>query len=409
MLRSSKGFTLVEVIVVMAIFIAVIVITGDAFKTILQQTTKVFRSEESNIEGIIGLEMMRHDLQQGGFGLFTENSPVAYAEAADDPADTYNEVSSTNPPRAFVGGNKLDPDDETSSGVTYTFLEDTDYLSIKGTSAAISRSAQKWNYLQYVAGTGGVPNSWPSADENFNDNERVVLLRRTITATANRLTIQPDAGKFYFPYSNTGFQQYSSSASFVMYGLSDASVTPRMPFNRTDYFVARPADDASVPNVCAPDIGILYKAIVDQASGNLVYYPILDCVADMQLVYGWDLMSGTSIGQDGLVDTWMTPDGTEYHCSGAACGITVPANYARNALSDAAMIRNGLKVVKVFILAQNGRLDPNYTSPATINLWELPDVPSSLGRTYSLTADMMHYRWKVYRMSVRPKNLAANQ
>jgi len=59
MLNSRKGFTLVEMIVVMAVFVVVIMITADSFKTILTQMTKITKSEESNIEGVVGLEMFR--------------------------------------------------------------------------------------------------------------------------------------------------------------------------------------------------------------------------------------------------------------------------------------------------------------------------------------------------------------
>ena len=78
MIRNCKGFTLIELIVVMAVFVVVIAISGDAFKTVLQQASKLFRSEESNIEGIVGLEVFRHDLQQAGYGLYTEPLCTAY-------------------------------------------------------------------------------------------------------------------------------------------------------------------------------------------------------------------------------------------------------------------------------------------------------------------------------------------
>ena len=40
-----------------------------AFNTIITNSSKSSKIEESNIEGMIGLEMMRHDLEQMGFGL----------------------------------------------------------------------------------------------------------------------------------------------------------------------------------------------------------------------------------------------------------------------------------------------------------------------------------------------------
>jgi hypothetical protein len=66
-------------------------------------------------------------------------------------------------------------------------------------------------------------------------------------------------------------------------------------------------------------------------------------------------------------------------------------------------IRTSLKVIKVYLLVQNGGRDKNYTSPATFELFDTGE--STLGRTFSLASDMMNYRWKVYRVIVRPSNL----
>jgi hypothetical protein len=402
---------LVELLVVMAVFIIVIIISADSFNTILSQAAKLHRSEESNIEGMVGLEMLRHDLQQGGYGLFTETSPVAYSEAAYAPATSFNETSTTSAPRAFVGGNNLAATAETSSGATYNILAGTDYLTIKGTSVARTKAAQKWTHLLYNAGTGGVPNIWPSSAENFVSNDRVVLLRRQVTPTTNTLTLVPDNSDFYFAYSNAAFERYSTNSSqYIIYGLDSAGVTPRRPFNRTDYFVASP--QGAVPPLCAPNSGVLYKTVVNQSDGKLTYYPVLDCVADMQVVYGWDLMNGSSPGQDGTVDTWTTPDGTSFSCSGAACALVDPDDttkqYAQNALNKPATIRNALKVVKVYILAQNGRRDSGYTSPTPILVGDSGEL--SLTRSVDIAAaGWSNYRWKLYRIVVRPKNLLANQ
>lgn len=413
MYKNRQGFTLVELLVVMAVFIIVIMISADSFNTILTQAAKIHRSEESNIEGIVGLEMLRHDLQQGGYGLFTETSPVTYSEAAAAPATAYNEATNTDAPRAFVGGNNLAATGESSSGSTYNILAGTDYLAIKATSVARSKTAQKWTHLLYNAGTGGVPNVWPSAAENLVSNDRVVLLRRQVTQSTNKVSLVPDNTDFFFAYSDVAFERYSTNSSqYIIYGLDpyDPDDDPSRPFNRSDYFVARP--QSAVPPLCAPNSGVLYKTVVNQADGKLMYYPILDCVADMQVVYGWDLMNGSSPGQDGTVDTWTTPDGTSFSCNGAACSLVDPDDttkqYAQNALNKSATIRSALKVVKVYILAQNGRRDPGYTSPTPILVGDAGEL--SLTRSVDIAAaGWSNYRWKLYRIVVRPKNLLANQ
>jgi hypothetical protein len=350
--------------------------------------------------------MMRHDLQQGGLGLFTQPSPVVYtAEAANAPASAFNEVS-PNPPRAFVAGNNLAATNETSSGSTYGILANTDYLSIKATTVARSNASQRWTYLQNVAGTGVVPNSWPSAAENFDPTDRVVLMQRTITKTDNALTIVPNGANFYHQYGS-GFAAYSSvnASQYIMYGLAPSD-TPRMPFNRTDYFVARPATATDVPAVCAPNTGVLYKTTVNNYAtegtlGALKYLPILDCVADMQVVFGWDLYNGASPGTDGLIDTYSNADGT------ARSGLASQAEI-QSALADPAAIRNNLKMIKIYILAQNGRKDPSYISPASIVVGGPGET--SLTKSFDIaTAGWLNYRWKLYQIVVRPKNLTSNQ
>ena len=409
MLSNRKGFTLIELLVVMAIFIVVIMISADAFKVILTQAAKIFRSEESNIEGVVGLEMLRHDLQQAGYGLFTETSPEAYTgEASVAPASGYNEASLTAPPRAFVTGNNIAAATDNTSDASNPkdFIATSDYLGIKATSVGRTRAGQKWTYLKIVGGAVEA-NTWTSGAENLASNDHVVLLKRKLSATANTLTLEPAATtpKFYHAYGVSGFAQYSTSyVNYVLYGINTSGSTTRMPFNRTDYFVAKPTTD--MPSVCAPGTGNLYKAVVNQSDGRLTYYPVLDCVADMQVVLGWDLRSGASTGTDGLIDTWSNADGTsvaQENASGFAAAADVQA-----ALADPAQIRASLKMVKVYVLAQNGRIDPSYTSPSPITVGDANQA--SLSSSFDISAKgWQNYRWKVYRVVARPKNLLANQ
>lgn len=414
-MMGKSGFTLVELLVVMAVFIVVIMITGDAFKTILSQTAKVFRSEESNIEGVIGLEMLRHDIQQGGYGLFTETSPVSYSEAADSPASNNNETSNTAPPRAFVFRDNVGAgiEDTTSeSGNQYTVIEHSDYLTIKGLTTGISATAQKWTYLNNNLGVV-TPNKWVSAAENLVNGERAILLQRVMGSSGTTLTLvsEPTTGLRYFPFSGDAFSNYSiNTPSYVVYGLnkpSNSGDDSRMPFNRVDYFVARPSDTGKVPSVCASNAGILYKAAVNQSDGKLTYYPILDCVADMQVVLGWDLLNGIAPGNDGVVDTWSDADGhTVTTAAGASYSATVAEVQA--ALLDPATLRNSLKMIEIYVLAQNGRRDNSYISPSPIIVGGAGE--ESLSNSVDIAAaGWQNYRWKLYRIVVRPKNLLSNQ
>ncbi len=70
----------------------------------------------------------------------------------------------------------------------------------------------------------------------------------------------------------------------IVYGV-DPDTDLRMPFNRADYFIS----NANVPQRCAPNTGVLEKVVVNQNGGGLTnFLPLLDCVADMQVVYRRD-------------------------------------------------------------------------------------------------------------------------
>jgi hypothetical protein len=74
-------------------------------------------------------------------------------------------------------------------------------------------------------------------------------------------------------------------------------------------------------------------------------------------------------------------------------------------------IRTQIKTISIYILAQEGRRDLGFTYPQDSVLVGPTDTPS-LGRTFDNTlmttkvgADWKHYRWKVYQITVHPKNL----
>jgi prepilin-type N-terminal cleavage/methylation domain-containing protein len=411
---GNRGFTLVEVLVAMALFIGIILITGSSFNTILSQSSSLQRSEESNIEGVVGLEMLRHDLQQAGYGLFTDLPPMEYSEASVAPASTYND-STTHVPRPLLAGNDLNSATTDDAGDTYNLITGTDYLVIKGTTVGRSSTAQKWSYMEL---SGGVPTikNWPSHAENFENSEYFVLLRRQFS-TPPRLTIERNAAdtSLWFRANSPAFDAYTTQGNsvFTMYGIDSDNF--RMPFNRTDYFIARPADATKVPTVCAPNTGILYKSTVIQNDdahngGKLKYMPVVDCAAEMQVVLGWDM------DNNGTVDTWSNAEGSIVSGAGSGADVAAAISQANNDDITAANIRNRLKVVKIYIIAQDGKKDLGYSSPAEITIGDdgekslIHDTgTNSTKAAYALAANMRNYRWKEYRVIVRPKNLQTNQ
>lgn len=404
---NQRGFTLIEMIVVMAVFITVLMVTAGSFNTILTQASKLFRSEESNIEGIVGLEMLRHDLQQAGYGLFTETADYA-DEAASAPASTYNDAPN-NVPRPIVVGNNVAA---TTVDAT-TITSGSDYLAIKGTTVGRTKAAQKWTFLRISSGVVSVQ-KWQSGAENLGSGDRAILIRKQFGAPMRSSLVRdpaaPASEAHYYAYSDLAFEHLSSAAQsvYTVYGVDTTDL--RFPFNRSDYFVATPGSTSSIklPSYCAPGTGILYKTTVKHADGKLLYLPLLDCVLDMQVVLGWDM------NNDGVIDTYSNADGSQVS-SGITPAVSVADVQAalgtanNNSLTSLPNIRSSLKMVKVYVTAQNGRRDTNYTSPSPLTVGDAGEASLTRVGGLTLAANQLNYRWKQYRLVVRPKNLLSNQ
>ena len=418
MIRSRKGFTLVELVIVMMVFMIVIAITTDAFKVILTQMIKVAKSEESNIEGVIGLEMFRHDLQQAGFGLpFSYLAPIEYYEAGYAPANSYNDGTggaTSAVPRAIVAGEELGAVTSSDGSASFNIVAGTDYLALKGSTLGMTAAAQRWTYLQYAQ----LPRTWESG--NLAQKDRVIVLKKTFTNATytNQLVFNPARRDIYWAeYDATGladpaFNPTLPEEVYYIYGIRShvTNAEVGMPFNRVDYFVARPQNAADMPAYCAPNTGNLYKGSLNHEDnppgGRLTYIPLLDCVADMQVIFGWDLDDGSgNEGQDGAIDTYSTPLG-----AGGVITVQPAGNMSRvtTAMADPERLRNALKVVKVYLLVQNGRLSAGYTYPTSTVVLGNAAV-DGITKTYTLSADARRYRWKTYQLVVSPKNLVANQ
>ncbi|MDD2319562.1 MAG: PilW family protein [Geobacteraceae bacterium] len=371
MLRNKSGFSLVELIVVMAIFVIVIAITGEAFQQVVKQASQQSKTAESNIEGVLGLEIMRKDIASAGFGLpWSFSGTINYNEAVGAIAAGYNDAP-TNVPRAICGGSV---GDTPPTG----YVAQSDYLVIKASNIGMSEAAQRWTYMDYTGVTKPPtvkPYTWPK--ENLENGNRVTVIRVGLTSVFTKELVVV-GGSFFTQYNNDGlpdgFQPTESRIAHYIYGV-DPSVDLRMPFNRADYFVQDPGA-AERPARCAPNTGVLYKATVSHADGTLTTLPLLDCVADMQVVYLLDTTSnGTMTEIDDISD--LSPQ----------------------------QIREQLKAVKVYILTHEGGKDRYYSYPnATIDVG-----PAGSGRNFNLStgigAEYKQYRWKVYFMTVKPENV----
>lgn len=397
-LKNRRGFTLTELIIVMVIFLVVIMISSAAFNTVINRSSQQSKSVETQIEGIVGLEVLRADLEQAGFGLpWTFQTAITYGEATASTAVLpatfwptgvspayFNDAGAPgNAPRAILSGTTTFNKDSANIG--------SSYLVIKSTLAAANDTSKKWTTVSFDKDSVKSVRRWDAADRDFSSTERVIVVKDSLMTTPPTRQLMASAGTvFSAPYDNysTLSLPHQNGDTFEVYGVSPgtnpATIPPtllRMPFNRADYYVQRPA--SNMPAGCANNTGILYKSTVSHSDGSLIAgMPLLDCVADMQVVYGLDT-SGA-----GFVNDHRTAS-----------------------LTTAAEIRNQLKEIRVYILAQEGRKDLSYSYPSTtVNVGESFDGGTTvMGRQFNLQtligSDYKYYRWRVYTIVVRPRNL----
>lgn len=392
MIRREAGFTLVELIITMAIFVFVIAAASQVFVGLITQFKQQSKIAETNIEGIVGLDIMRRDIENAGYGLpWVWVHAAVSNEAVVDVVDhtAYNDTAINAVPRALVSGD--------GAGVG-----SSDVLVIKATNVAQNDASQKWTYVN----PSNQVKEWdvPGATERFETSDRVIVISLGNTDPTLR-TLALNGGSFTATYVrngtyldanpdniSAGFAPADTTDTRIVYGVDNPGnpvTTPlRMPFNRADFYVRTPA--TNFPTRCATGTGILYKATVNQgtgatAGGGLTELPLLDCVADMQVYYRLDT------NNDGAIESELN----------SIAGLT-----AQN-------IREQTREIRVYILAHEGQRDGsytfnNFTGASTCATCVRVGQSAVLGRDFNLATitDYLNYRWKVYTIVVQPKNLS---
>ena len=361
---NQKGVSFIELLIVMTLVVIVLMMNTDTLGVIFRQSRQQTQAVGAQMDRIVGLEILRTDIEHAGFGLpwsFQNSQSINYDEAANDPEKNYNDCSGTapcNPPRGMLSGNDVG-------------FNNSDYLVIKSPIVGISETSQRWTYI-----VGGSPHTWglndlgtPPASPN---QERIIAIRPRTSGGFTKELIMDASDKFFTTYPPTG--DFAANGA-VIYGVSP-STDLRMPFNRADYYIQRPA---SMPQACAPNTGVLYKATINQNGGALNADPLIDCVADMQVIFRLDT------NNDGTIDSTVED----------ISGLT------------AQQIREQLKEVRVYILSHEGQRDSAFKySNGTVTVGEF-----GLGRTFDLSsvigAGWENYRWKVSVLVVKPRNLTS--
>lgn len=410
MIKKEGGFSLIELMVTMVVFVFAIAAASTIFTSLLTQFKQQTKIAETNIEGIVGLEILRQDLDHAGFGLpwnvrGGEWDDIAYTEATaggtpfnpslynDSTRDLDADGNPGETPRAIVGGNNVG-------------LNGSDYLVIKASIVATNGQSQKWATLLQ-----GNQIDESSSSVLPGNNDRVTVIASGTSSADDRALIT--AGGFFTKYVdsnpdsllNATFAPEPDDGYFVVYGVAPDNANPlKMPFNRADYYIDRPGG-AAMPSRCAPQTGILYKATLDQYSSGAIEFnklPLLDCVVDMQVIYGLDMNDDGTIGTFSNADGSSTTDTTREAEGASAADVQAT-------LASAERLRERLKEIRIYILAQEGQKDPGFTFTgfnggcATCIILSDP----GLGKDFDLSAitDRLNYRWKVYTLITAPINL----
>jgi prepilin-type N-terminal cleavage/methylation domain-containing protein len=388
-MKRQAGFTMVELMVTMVVFVITIAAASQIFTRLLTQFKQQSKIAETNIEGIVGLEILRQDIAHAGLGLpwnvtgiadtngdgvinFSDNVP-GYTETGDPIYAAYNDAPN-NPPSAFRSG-----DGATAGG--------SDYLVIKSASAATTSTAGKNTRL-----TSSAPfvRTWTLYTDDLSNTDRVIVLSPGAT-DANSRSLVVNGGSYHTQYSMVAAYAPADNTDVrLVYGISAANAANslRAPFNRADYYIS----SANLPSRCATGTGVLNKATLNQdtaAASEFTEMPILDCVADMQVIYSLDN------DENGYFENGIGGDAY----TNSLVGLTP------------LQIRTRVKEVQVYILAHEGQRDTkftfnNFTAGACATCVRV-GRSAVLGRDFDLSVitDYLNYRWKIYTMSVRTDNL----
>jgi hypothetical protein len=232
---------------------------------------------------------------------------------------------------------------------------------------------------------------------------RAVVIRNLVNTAGvmdrQLVTDGPGSTVFTAIFDNTlsaNFLPKNREDNYQVYGVAGIKDAPSLsfPYNRSDYYLSRPAD---ISPVCANKTAVLYKAVMPHNGGTAAKFPLLDCVVDFQVIFLMD------VDGDGVVD---------HHLSDLSQLTDSPSG----AIS-AEQLRSGLKEIRIYVLAQQGKKDLSYQFPLSQMPMVVGDaaLDKAVGKTLGsrwdeaamakLDSGWRHFHWKVYSIVVQPKNL----
>lgn len=374
MMKRNSGFSLIELLITIAILGMVLAGVSQIFSGIFMVYRQQSSIAETSIEGNLGLELLRQDLASAGYGIpWVVPAGVSYNEAAGAGAPYNDSVPPGDyyAPRAIVNGD--------GSGID---IPGSDELIIKSVSIARNDACKKWSYIR--SDPTVTVKTWDVASENPAGSDHVIAISPGITDDTRRtlVTSTANATEWHTTFgatANYAPPAFSNNTNFL-YTVSSSTI-PRMPFNRADYYIST----SGVPKRCATGTGVLVKMVISHADGvRRDPMPLLDCVKDLQVIFRRDALPLGAL--DGVVDT----------TSPLSHDLGDPSLYAKN-------VRDQVKEVRVYILAHEGERDRSYVHGAA-DIY-VGDASLGQGHIVNISGDARNYRWKVYTIAVKPFNL----
>lgn len=366
---SCRGFSLVELVVTMAIFSILMAGIFQAYIAQMKSTSREYNIAESDIDRQIGQGIINRDIFMAGYGL----------------ADDYT-AAGTFAPWALQST-------DGGSGAA-------DTLTLAGTALSMnSQQAQHWSYIANVDGDTihFGPKIWvdSASNDDFRENlhplDMVILIE---PASKRLITNGPPNNEWLFKYidedndpatvddkrlnATAGGDLSGVPNQAIIYSLYkyDSSVTEAtQPYYTVQYRLS--AEDGAE---CAPGVKNLlrheWRTLIPPSAGAR---PLISCVADFQVAIGLDTDNNREI------DLWQ--DG----------GVSTDTNY------NPARLNRSLRQVRVYALTQIGDRDNLYTYPS--DTIYVGDEDLGTGRSITLTDAQRHYRWRVIRFVAVPRNI----
>lgn len=400
-MKDQRGFTLVELMVGLAIVLLIVAMATAAYLKLLLSYKTHGSVSESYMSNLTGLELLRYDIEMAGFGLpVTLPGGLNYLEAA---AGNYGGDTDLPDPQSL---------NDATTGAPHAFVmvksanaNNSAVLAIKSTLANISATSKKWSTISeepsYQQGTANIPKvklwgvtaldpvmdftSVPHADNFIMLNNQGQLQTTGGTCAGGEswcysfVGSAPDTG--YYHSASAIASSCTDTSVYYIYGLDNStSGAHRMPFNRVDYYLAPTTNQscADYPNAFA-----LYRGVVKQADGTLSPAVLIDCVHDFQVAFGID----------------PSGNGTQ--------NIAWQADLNRAGTPmTASQIQQYLREVRVYTIYQEGTgkisHSPQLKFSGSFSLGS--DIGLALS-SWTPSGQDIYYHWKVAEIDVKPVNL----